>query len=118
MTIRRRRISTIGTRALTAAGISLSAIVLVGCGLLENMPQQTMPVALAQSTPQTAAEVTPLATASPQARMGLTLVPLTLPAVTPVPTALPTMLPIAENTALSLLILHTNDTRGYVAPCG
>ena len=103
---------------MTVIGISLLAMALVGCGSLSNMPQPAKPVTLVESTLLTSTEVTPFVTASPEVRMGLTLAPLTLPAVTPVPTALPTLLPIAEDTALSLLILHTNDTRGYVDPCG
>jgi len=118
MTITRRTISTIGTRALTVFGISLPAIILMGCGSLWNMSESMLPVTLAQSTPVTSMEVTPFVAASPEAPMGLTPVPLTLPAATPLPTAVPTLVPIGENTALSLLILHTSDTRGYVAPCG
>ena len=62
--------------------------------------------------------VTPFIPASPQVRMGLTPVPLKLPVVTPSPTVPPTLIPVSEDTALSLLVLHTSDTRGYVAPCG
>ena len=98
--------------------VSLLAIVLTGCGSLWNISQPTSPVAPAQSTPFTLVEVTPFIPASPQVRTGLTPVPLELPVVTPSPTVRPTLIPVSEDTALSLLILHTNDTRGYVAPCG
>jgi hypothetical protein len=103
---------------MTVIGISLLAMALVRCGSLSNVPEPAIPVTLAESTPLTSTEETPFGTASPEVRMGLTLVPLTLPAETPLPTAVPTLVPIAENSALSLLILHTNDTRGYVDPCG
>ncbi len=47
-----------------------------------------------------------------------TVAPLQLMVSTPTPTVIPTLLPTPENTALSLWILYTSDTRGYVSPCG
>ena len=126
----KRTISTIGSRSLSLVkpswgrhfaclvGVSLLAIALAGCGSLWNTSQPALPVALAQFTPFTPVGVTPFVPASPQVRMGLTLVPLELPVVTPSPPVSPTLIPASEDTALSLLILHTSDTRGYVAPCG
>jgi len=99
-------------------GVSLLVIVLTGCGSLWNTPQPWLPGAPAQSTPFTLVDVTRFIAASPQVRTGLTPMPLELPVVTPSPTVPPTLIPVSEDTALSLLVLHTSDTRGYVAPCG
>ncbi|NLE77165.1 MAG: hypothetical protein GX605_10510 [Chloroflexi bacterium] len=60
------------------------------------------------------------ATAGAQPPVGPAHPPSTLTAALPLPSPLPanstSILP--EATPISLVVLHTNDARGYVEPCG
>ncbi len=92
---------------------------LLGCGVLSDRSQ---PLSLFTPTEETRSVVigaeVPALTFPPEGQLGGPLTPVIRLEPTPTATAVRTLAPAPENVALSLLILHTNDTRGYVDPCG
>ena len=100
-----------------AAGVLLLS--LLGCGLLSNQSQSLNFVDPTEETRSIAiVAAAPVLTLPPEGQLGSPLTPIIRLEPTPTLTAARTLAPTPENAALSLLILHTNDTRGYVDPCG
>lgn len=92
---------------------------LLGCGLLSNQSQTLGLVAPTEETRSIAiGAAAPALTLPPEGQLGSPLTPAIRLEPTSTPTAVRTLAPAPENAALSLLILHTNDTRGYLDPCG
>jgi hypothetical protein len=121
----------IGYRIGQVLGAGLLVTLVAGCGSLSNSPgssSSAMIVAEAERTASVpAAPATdgtpPVAVASgltvnPDVQIGANLTPIILVGPTHTVTAERTLVAAPQNAALSLVILHTNDTRGYVDPCG
>jgi len=113
----RKTPSTIGTRAVIILSAVVAMALLPGCGTLWTAPLPApMPAALSVTSAPPAI-VTPLPPPAPAA-VSATVAPLQLMVSTPTPTVIPELPPPPADTALSLWVLHTADTRGYTAPCG
>lgn len=115
---------TIGYRAGEVLLFGLLLCLTLGCGSLWRGPgpagqsvlePESSPLVVVQPT---RAEPTQPTASAPTARAETALTPVLRFDPTSTPTVVPTLKPTPEDTAFSLLILHTNDTRGYVDPCG
>ncbi len=99
--------------------LCLSAWILTGCSpASESVAQPT------ENVPGSPGEMpvpnVPLPPATPTATATPTAVPTAIPTATPVATSTapePATVVVPEM-AVGLTILHTNDSRGYVDPCG
>ena len=116
---------TTGYRVGLALLLGLLVCLVLGCG---SLWQEGRPLAQGVYVPQsstTAVAVQPTQvgpaqsiTDAPTGQVAAPLTPVLRLEPTPTPTAVRVLKPTPADTAFSLLILHTNDTRGYVDPCG
>jgi len=108
-------------RWLFLGGLFMLSLGISGCGSSATSPPS---IATVVSTPTAAVERTPTAavertsTAAPIVARPAAPTPTPAPTDTPQPTPAPTDTPRPTPASLILTIVHTNDTWGYLEPCG
>ena len=113
------------TKRLTSSVIlCLLAWAMVACGRAADTPApEPLPIATVASQSSAATAPRPTSKPTPSAVYDVPLPPVTSTAITVLTAAVGQSSPQASETGRSgeetrVTILHTNDSRGYVDPCG